>query len=1162
MDNQQNSSGQLGVQDHVDFDEASIPPEEGAMGSRPDPKRSRRRTKTGCLTCRRRRIKCGEERPICANCIKSKRQCEGYNQRVIFKDPHTFRGPMSDIPAHNGFVARHYSGATHSINHLPISNSQQQASLQNILPRTHSLQFANTFAPTQFQSFVYNEPAAFHAHQRNGLPLAPTSHIESQNPVQQTRPFFQTSQINESTSDQHSGRDSSSPQLGSDSHGSFHVVAHPGEPQSSAFSDAQLQMRTIESRHGGRPNNGRSNDAFHEESPLGLVHNHPEMHRQGGMDYIGSSSDNSGTPFPRPSLSPSQGTSSQLSLGGSDTIITTISAQVDMEYEDEDDPYDVSSDDDDEDTRDIDDGLDRHTRSLHRRMRDNDQMQVVMAIQAAQDSQDTRIRTYHSVIENYGPDMLVDYYPSSKDSPLRDPVAASVFSHFINVIAPGISMYERHPANPSLLFQGQPVPKSQQHIWAYTMPTIALRNHALLHAMLAMASLHIAKLQNTPVIASLKHYHLAIRKLAKNVGLPSRRKQLATLATTLLLGYYEVMSADHSKWCDHLLGAHQLVKQIDFAGMTKYLRNHKRHDSKPLSSQHYSWPAGAQNNYHGGIEHTADDEIDENFVGILMGKSLNYANYGEVLEEHDDTHAGHKRYTQRDLDMFDTQRDLFWWYIKQDALQSILSQNRLFLTYDRWSHCPPRAPIGRRNAVHGTFDHLVLLLGRLAEFAAKDLKRKKKVLRANGGILKPPSGMQMPPTSRSAPSHQGRGHPSTRINEFPAEHRGAFANGSPPGWTGPPPPGWTGALPPDFHSVNQNSPPYHQHGHKGRGTRLSSEMSGQSDQRRSGPSVGPPSGRISHGEMPPMPIMPQLPSFAGMLPVGEKAKLPRGFSPSADDSPSPSSEEDDGQLDEETQRAEEEWLAIRKAFSILEEHFGPDFQPLGSEYVQAIECPFGTAIQYRTYSIAVIWLMYYMGLIICHRAHPSMPPAAMVAAGFAAQNTAFFANEIGRIAAGMAPDARTATSVNISTGSGLTDSAFALFVAGVQLQDGAQRKWLIQRMLDIERLTGWESASQVAKGCETSWRRTADMGRGPPYTRYVEPMPVNRIWNRAGERIERMWTTVGEPTHANPHSTAVSGRVQWALGLIGIEEAVADLKLQSNDDERVEQDSTAGRHNT
>ena len=47
----------------------------------------RKRTKTGCLTCRKRRVACSQERPICQNCVKSKRSCEGYNQRFIFKQP-------------------------------------------------------------------------------------------------------------------------------------------------------------------------------------------------------------------------------------------------------------------------------------------------------------------------------------------------------------------------------------------------------------------------------------------------------------------------------------------------------------------------------------------------------------------------------------------------------------------------------------------------------------------------------------------------------------------------------------------------------------------------------------------------------------------------------------------------------------------------------------------------------------------------------------------------------------------------------------------------------------------------------------------------------------------------------------------------------------------
>ncbi|KLO86236.1 uncharacterized protein FFNC_04587 [Fusarium fujikuroi] len=56
----------------------------------------RKKTKTGCLTCRKRRIKCDEGRPTCNNCIKSERHCEGYNQRIIFKDP---MGARQGVPA-------------------------------------------------------------------------------------------------------------------------------------------------------------------------------------------------------------------------------------------------------------------------------------------------------------------------------------------------------------------------------------------------------------------------------------------------------------------------------------------------------------------------------------------------------------------------------------------------------------------------------------------------------------------------------------------------------------------------------------------------------------------------------------------------------------------------------------------------------------------------------------------------------------------------------------------------------------------------------------------------------------------------------------------------------------------------------------------------------
>lgn len=40
----------------------------------------RRRTRTGCLTCRKRRIKCDERKPHCFNCERSRKVCLGYER--------------------------------------------------------------------------------------------------------------------------------------------------------------------------------------------------------------------------------------------------------------------------------------------------------------------------------------------------------------------------------------------------------------------------------------------------------------------------------------------------------------------------------------------------------------------------------------------------------------------------------------------------------------------------------------------------------------------------------------------------------------------------------------------------------------------------------------------------------------------------------------------------------------------------------------------------------------------------------------------------------------------------------------------------------------------------------------------------------------------------
>ncbi|KAF7543481.1 hypothetical protein G7Z17_g10704 [Cylindrodendrum hubeiense] len=57
----------------------ALPHDPRLMGHRGPKKEIKRRTKTGCLTCRKRRIKCDETHPTCNNCKKSKRECLGYD---------------------------------------------------------------------------------------------------------------------------------------------------------------------------------------------------------------------------------------------------------------------------------------------------------------------------------------------------------------------------------------------------------------------------------------------------------------------------------------------------------------------------------------------------------------------------------------------------------------------------------------------------------------------------------------------------------------------------------------------------------------------------------------------------------------------------------------------------------------------------------------------------------------------------------------------------------------------------------------------------------------------------------------------------------------------------------------------------------------------------
>ncbi|KAI9847143.1 MAG: Maltose acetyltransferase [Thelocarpon superellum] len=52
------------------------------------------RTKTGCMTCRRRKKKCDEQKPECNNCIRGGFVCEGYSNRIEWQKSSREKAPV------------------------------------------------------------------------------------------------------------------------------------------------------------------------------------------------------------------------------------------------------------------------------------------------------------------------------------------------------------------------------------------------------------------------------------------------------------------------------------------------------------------------------------------------------------------------------------------------------------------------------------------------------------------------------------------------------------------------------------------------------------------------------------------------------------------------------------------------------------------------------------------------------------------------------------------------------------------------------------------------------------------------------------------------------------------------------------------------------------
>jgi hypothetical protein len=275
-------------------------------------------------------------------------------------------------------------------------------------------------------------------------------------------------------------------------------------------------------------------------------------------------------------------------------------------------------------------------------------------------SSETAIRGYNMYLYT---GMLRHYDPDRYASPLKNQHAAYLFMHFLTSTAPSISIFSRPLNCSSSLFADSPTLDSQQNLWTYTLPAMALNHNGLIHAMLAVSSMHISKLQNGPVTPSFKHYAYAIKRMRHCLVEREKRHLPSTLAATLLLGFYEVITADHSKWTSHLKGASQLLKEINFRWMSHQFSSPAHKASSDDSLPQYAGdPLDTQQ------QTASSSDLDHDLIRRLTGGS------------------GLDKAIRPDAGPFDPQRyliyqDLFWWYAKQDVYQSVISGNRLLYVF-------------------------------------------------------------------------------------------------------------------------------------------------------------------------------------------------------------------------------------------------------------------------------------------------------------------------------------------------------------------------------------------------------------------------------------------------------------------------------------------------
>ncbi|KAG5967490.1 hypothetical protein E4U57_000648 [Claviceps arundinis] len=155
-----------------------LPHDSRILGSRGSKKEIKRRTKTGCLTCRKRRIKCDETHPTCNNCKKSKRECLGYDP-IFRQQPgtqpasHIQPAPITSQLAVPSSVPSTVPSSS-AIGHSPANSYGSQPSM---LPGSYSTTPSPSALPPSSTTHTVTASNSYHSPVLANTTL--TNHIES-----------------------------------------------------------------------------------------------------------------------------------------------------------------------------------------------------------------------------------------------------------------------------------------------------------------------------------------------------------------------------------------------------------------------------------------------------------------------------------------------------------------------------------------------------------------------------------------------------------------------------------------------------------------------------------------------------------------------------------------------------------------------------------------------------------------------------------------------------------------------------------------------------------------------------------------------------------------------------------------------------------------------